>query len=95
MAEIAASDRVHLSMDFRPGDIQVINNLATLHSRTGYTDFEDPDRRRHLLRLWLVAGNAWALPDPYFERYTTRARCGRPAGIMLDGTRPSAPLDVT
>jgi hypothetical protein len=42
-----------LAMDFRPGDIQWLSNYAALHSRTRFTDFPEPQRRRHLLRLWL------------------------------------------
>lgn len=49
----ASSQELCLSMDFRPGDIQWLNNHTTLHSRTSYVDWEDPGRRRWLLRLWL------------------------------------------
>lgn len=50
---LASSDELCLSMDFRPGDIQWLNNHTMLHSRTSYTDWDDPARRRWLLRLWL------------------------------------------
>ena len=39
-------------MDFRPGDIQWLSNWAALHSRTQFWDYPEPQRRRHLLRLW-------------------------------------------
>lgn len=42
-----------IEMDFRPGDIQWLSNHSALHSRTEFTDFAEPQRRRHLLRLWL------------------------------------------
>lgn len=42
-----------IEMDFRPGDIQWLSNYAALHSRTRFEDFPEPQRRRHLLRLWL------------------------------------------
>jgi len=42
-----------IDMDFRPGDIQWLSNYAALHSRTLFKDFPEPQRRRHLLRLWL------------------------------------------
>jgi hypothetical protein len=41
-------------MDFQPGDIQLLKNASILHKRTAYEDWSDPDRKRHLLRLWLV-----------------------------------------
>jgi alpha-ketoglutarate-dependent taurine dioxygenase len=40
-------------MHFEPGDVQLLNNTAVLHSREAYTDHDDPAHRRHLLRLWL------------------------------------------
>ncbi len=51
--EYAESPELCLSMDFRPGDIQWLNNHVTLHSRTGFTDWDEPDRKRWLMRLWL------------------------------------------
>ncbi|MGW6497549.1 TauD/TfdA family dioxygenase [Nonomuraea angiospora] len=48
--------RFTLTMDFRPGDLQFLNNHVTLHSRTAYEDHPEPSRRRHLLRLWLTTG---------------------------------------
>ena len=40
-----------LSMNLQKGDLQIINNSVILHSRSEYIDA--PDRKRHLLRLWL------------------------------------------
>jgi hypothetical protein len=44
---------MRLDMDFQPGDIQWLLNFAALHSRTAFVDYPEPERRRHLLRLWL------------------------------------------
>ena len=55
LESIANDPEFHLEMDFRPGDIQLLNNATILHSREEYEDFEEPERRRHLLRLWLAA----------------------------------------
>lgn len=38
---------------FEPGQIQVLNNLVIGHRRTAYQDWPQPERRRHLVRLWL------------------------------------------
>ena len=51
--ELAGSDEIRLDMDFRPGDIQFLHNHQMLHSRTPYEDYPEPERKRHLLRLWL------------------------------------------
>ena len=44
-----------LALDFTmaAGEAVVANNFTVFHARTAFTD--DPDRRRHLLRLWLAA----------------------------------------
>ncbi len=51
-----------VSMRLEPGDMQYVNNFITLHGRTAFVDDEaDPDRRRHLLRLW-ISRNASGRP---------------------------------
>ena len=51
--EITCEPGMAIEMDFRPGDIQWLSNYAALHARTSFTDWPEPQRRRHLLRLWL------------------------------------------
>ena len=54
--EATANDpALYLDMEFRPGDIQLLKNSVILHKRTEYDDWDEPDRKRHLLRLWLAA----------------------------------------
>lgn len=54
--EALANDPVfHVEMEFTPGDIQFVNNGRILHAREAYVDHPEPERRRHLLRLWLAA----------------------------------------
>lgn len=52
--DLAASDEFRLDMDFRPGDIQLLSNHVILHARGAYEDFDEPEKKRHLLRLWLT-----------------------------------------
>lgn len=52
---VAASDEFRLEMDFQPGDIRFLHNHQILHARTSYEDYPEPERKRHLLRLWLFA----------------------------------------
>ena len=40
-------------MDLQPGDIQLVSNHSVLHARTEYEEWPEPERKRHLLRLWL------------------------------------------
>ena len=45
---------VTLQMALEAGDIQLVNNYVTLHSRTAYQDDPArPDERRHMLRYWM------------------------------------------
>lgn len=67
--ELVASDRFRLDMDFRPGDIQFLNNHLVLHSRTGFEDFDEPERKRHLLRLWLRTPGYAEIPDFFKPRF--------------------------
>lgn len=46
----------YLDMEFAAGDMQLVSNHSVLHARTGYTDWDEPAQRRHLLRLWLTVG---------------------------------------
>jgi alpha-ketoglutarate-dependent taurine dioxygenase len=38
---------------FEPGQIQIVDNRRCGHKRTGFRDFPEPERKRHLVRLWL------------------------------------------
>lgn len=55
LEQIPNEPGVALNMDFQPGDIQILKNSVILHARTAYEDWPEPDRKRHLLRLWLAA----------------------------------------
>lgn len=44
---------VALDMHFQEGDMQFLKNSVVLHARTDYEDWDAPDDKRHLLRLWL------------------------------------------
>ncbi|MFN2375443.1 MAG: TauD/TfdA family dioxygenase [Candidatus Binatia bacterium] len=55
MEQTANDPRLYLDMEFLPGDIQLLKNSVILHKRTAYEDWEEPARKRHLLRLWLAA----------------------------------------
>jgi hypothetical protein len=70
---IAQEPGVALDMDFVPGDIQWLLNYAALHSRTSFTDYPEPARRRHLLRLWLRRDVRRPLA-PEFGRHVVKGR---------------------
>jgi hypothetical protein len=89
---LAESPQLHLDMELQPGDVQFVCNHFILHSRTSYDDHPQPDRRRHLLRLWLSCEDGPELPR-VFDNYTGLDARGRPMGLLLDGMRLNAPLE--
>ncbi len=62
LKRIAASAEFYLDMTIGEGDIQFLNNRVLLHGRTGYEDWPEVARRRHLMRLWLEVPSWPALP---------------------------------
>ena len=62
---ICSDPNWHLSFDMQPGDMQIGNNFAVLHSRNSYVDDPAPERRRLLLRIWMTLPNGRPLPDVY------------------------------
>lgn len=91
LGELAGSDELRLDMTFMPGDIQFLHNHTILHARTGYEDWPEPERKRHLLRLWLAPGSARELPPVFAECYGGITPGDR-GGIICKGTRLHAPL---
>ncbi len=51
--EIANSSDMYFDMDLEPGDVQLVSNHTVLHARTDYEDYPEPERKRHLARLWV------------------------------------------
>jgi len=50
---VFAMPDLYVELDFRPGQIQYVNNRATGHARTEFEDWDEPERKRHLVRMWL------------------------------------------
>lgn len=66
---------VMYTMFLEPGDVQILSNFTTLHSRTEFVDHEAPDEKRVLFRLWLTPPEAPELPaswKPLFRSVSAR-----------------------
>ena len=84
---------IHLSMQFEPGDMQFLHNHQILHSRTDFENWPEPERHRHLLRLWLCPEHGRPLPPVFAPRYGS-VTPGDRGGIVVPGMRPNVPLDA-
>jgi hypothetical protein len=90
---IANDPRLNLPMRLLPGDMQFVHNHNILHDRTGFEDWPEPQRKRHLLRLWLAVPGARPLPESFAARYGT-VEIGNRGGIIVPGaTRLTVPLE--
>ena len=54
MSELSARPDMRLDMMLQPGEMQFCNNYVTTHARTEFEDWEEPERRRLMVRLWLT-----------------------------------------
>jgi hypothetical protein len=88
---LANDPRLHFLMTLEPGDIQLVHNHSTFHDRMAFEDWPEPDRRRHLLRLWLAPLDARPLPQVYAQRYGS-VTPGRRGGVMAgEGSMAAQP----
>ncbi len=67
LEETAKRPENSFAYDLEPGDIQFANNYCIFHARTDFEDYPEPERKRHMLRLWLSTPNSRPLP-PWFEK---------------------------
>ena len=65
--EVANRDGVYLDMAIEPGDIQFLNNRTTIHGRTDYEEWPEPERQRIMFRLWLMCPD-WPQPATAVNR---------------------------
>jgi hypothetical protein len=91
--QLANDPALHFQMEFRPGDIQLVHNHTMLHDRTAFLDWPEPERKRHLLRLWLAPPEARPLPPVFAERYGSIV-AGERGGITVPGTRYTIPWEA-
>jgi hypothetical protein len=89
---LANDQHLRLDMVLQPGDMQFLHNHTILHDRTAFEDWPEPERKRHLLRLWLAAPNGRPL-DPTLAQRFGIVEIGNRGGIHCPGARLHAPLE--
>ncbi len=83
----ALAEELCLQTRMEPGDIQLLNNHVTYHSRTSIVDFDEPDKKRLVYRLWLSVPNSRELPANYDVLWGPTE-----AGAIRGGVTPSSGL---
>jgi alpha-ketoglutarate-dependent taurine dioxygenase len=66
------ADLAH-SMWLEPGDLQILNNHATVHSRTEFVDHTEPGQERLLYRLWIAPPDSVELPVSWHDLFRSTA----------------------
>ncbi len=89
--ELANDPELNLMMELQRGDMQFVHNHTVLHDRTAYEDWPEPDRKRHLLRLWLAPPSARPLPEVFAERFGSVVPGDR-GGVIALSIKPSVVL---
>jgi alpha-ketoglutarate-dependent taurine dioxygenase len=82
LEEVAERPEMQVRLRQEPGDILLLNNWVTFHRRDEFEDHEDPNLKRHLLRVWLAVPNSRPLDPLFRENYGDTA-----AGAIRGGMR--------
>ena len=82
------------NVTLEPGDMQFLHNHQILHSRNDFENWPEPERHRHLLRLWLASrqiAHVGAHRDRVPPRFADRI-LGRMWPLTLEADRQGAAL---
>ncbi len=85
LAELA--DALCLQTRMEAGDIQLLNNHVTYHSRTAIVDYDEAEKKRLVYRLWLAMPGSRELPADYGVLWGSTA-----AGAIRGGVTPPSGL---
>lgn len=81
---LANDPALHASFRQEPGDMVFLNNWVTLHKRSAFEDWPEPERRRHILRIWLSMPNSRPLDPMFADNYGAVE-----AGALRGGMKPN------
>lgn len=81
---LAMAPDVRFDMEFKTGDMQLLNNHSVLHSRQAFKDDPAAPYGRRLLRLWTNMPNGRPLAPEYADRTNNGPRGGMPVAPDTD-----------
>ena len=98
--DVASEPDLSVERRFEPGAMLFVHNHTVLHLRTRFIDWDEPGRKRHLLRVWLSMPNNRELPATFGEFFDDlrpgalrggyRSRTGAPRGDLRHPLTASA-----
>lgn len=62
---VATAPENRLAFFLERGDMLVVNNYTVMHARTSFKNFPEPERKRHLVRLWMDRPGFRVVPGEY------------------------------
>ncbi|MEM9294128.1 MAG: TauD/TfdA family dioxygenase [Acidobacteriota bacterium] len=81
---VCAEPAMHYRLRQEPGDMLFVNNFVNFHSRSGFEDHLEPEKKRLLYRIWLSSPQSRPLPALFSGSF---GRTG--AGEIRGGLHPS------
>ncbi len=66
---LANQPGIRASILQQPGDMLFMNNWVTLHRRSGFEDYLEPERKRHILRVWISPPNNRQIDPLFMDNY--------------------------
>ena len=79
---VCEDPKMHVRFYQEPGDILLLNNWTTLHRRSEFVDHDEPEKKRHLLRVWLSMPNSRPISPLFKDNFGETA-----AGSIRGGMR--------
>ena len=70
---LAETPEMSVTFHQEPGDLLFLNNWVTFHRRDHFEDADDPNLKRHLLRVWLSVPNSRPLDPLFADNYGNTA----------------------
>ena len=66
---VCEREELQTKFTLKRGDILFLNNWTTLHRRTAFEDFPEPEKKRHFLRIWLSVPNSRPIDEAFLSNF--------------------------
>lgn len=76
VARLSTSREMSFDIMLEPGDLLLLCNHSIFHTRAAFEDWNEPERKRLLLRKWINIPNGRALTWEFADHYNTGPRQG-------------------